>query len=525
VAAGDLTQPERTHTTLTRVPPHDDDTERHVLGAALINTPAAALVATIEPDIFYRPAHQHIAHVITDLVGDGSPTDPGTVAAVLRHRGLLDQVGGAGYLIDLQANVPNTTGTPKWAEMLADYARRRRTLGLASELVDAVYRNVPTGGLVAELHQAASHAALAQHSSWDVANLADALAGDGDDLTPTLLERSDGVRILYPGKVHSIVGEPESGKGWLILLAAVQIILSGGHVLYIDWEADETTQVTRLLELGVEPYAILDQFHYIRPAEPHDSAAALRLAACLDAWPIQLVVLDGVAEALALNGWDENSAADVTTFYVQVARPLCRDSAAVVTIDHVVKDKDSQGRYARGSTAKLAAIDGAVFKLEVFKPFGRGLAGAARITVNKDRHGHVRAHAAGGRNLGEFRLNSTGNAVHALLKAPATPEDAEAGFRPTALMEKVSRAVESANEAGLKPTRNGILTVVRAKRKQDITEALAHLIEEGYIGFTVGARNAHAHLINKPYREADDPRSDRFEPPATPPHPNPDDDL
>lgn len=496
---------------LQRVPPHDDQTEANLLGAVLVQAPIAAL---LEPDHFYREAHATIAQTIVDLAGEGSSTDVGTIAATLRQRGLLDAIGGAAYLIDLQANTPSTTGAPKWAEMLADYANRRRTLGLAGEIVDAVYRNVPTGGLVAELHQAASRAALAQHSSWEVANLAAALAGEGDDLKPTVLHRSDGAAVLYPGKVHSIVGEPESGKGWLVLHGTTQILEQGGHVLYIDWEADDTTQVTRLLELGVPPAIILERFHYIRPAEPHDSAAALRLAACLDAWEVRLVILDGVAEALALNGWDENNAADVTTFYVQVARPLTRDGAAVVTIDHVVKDKDSQGRYARGSTAKLAAIDGAVLKMEAFKPFGRGLAGAARIVVNKDRHGHVRSASAAGRNLGEFRLNSTGSTVHALFKAPSTGDDGEGGFRPTILMERVSIAVEKANEAGVKPTRNAILAVVKSKRKQDTVDAIAHLVDEGYIGFAVGPRNSHAHVVHKPYREVDDPRSDRFEPPT-----------
>lgn len=71
----------------------------------------------------------------------------------------------------------------------------------------------------------------------------------------------------------------------------------------------------------------------------------------------------------------------------------------------------------------------------------------------------------------------------------------------------------------MKPTRNAILAIVKSKRKQDVTDALAHLVEEGYIGFTVGARNSHAHVVQKPYREDEDPRSDRFQPPAAEPPP------
>ncbi len=491
-----MTAETQRRTPLERVPPHDDATERNVLGAALLHPHAAAHVAGIDADIFYRPAHQHIAHVIADLYADASPTDPGTVAAVLRTRGLLDQIGGPSYLTDLQGDCTNTAGTPKWVDILTGYQQRRRTLGLAGEIVDAVYRNTPTDGLVAELHSAANASHLDQPSTWEPVNLVRALAGEGDALHPTLLERVDGQPILYPGKVHSFVGEPEGGKSWLALLATIQAIAHGQHVLYVDFEADDVTQTTRLLELGVDPTDLLERFHYIRPDDPHDKAAALRLTAVLDAWRPHLVVLDGVAEALSLNGWDENSAADVTRFYVQVARPLARYGAAVVTIDHVVKDKESQGRYARGSTAKLAAIDGAVYKVEVVKPFGRGLVGSARIVVNKDRHGHIRAIAGGGKHLGVMRLDSTHPGVIALELTPPDTTHSDGPFRPTGYMEKVSRELESIAEA---PSANAICSVVGGK-KTVVLAAIRALIDESYVDTIAGPRG-FLHRSVKPYRE------------------------
>lgn len=496
-----------TRPTLNRVPPHDTEIERFVLGAALLNTQAAALVADIDPDIFYKPAHTHIADAITGLHTEGSSTDPGTVAAVLRQRGLLDAAGGANYLVDLQTDCPNTTGIPKWADLLRSYHQRRRTLGLAGEIAEAVYRDAPTDGLIAELHDASNNRHLQHHSTWEPANLARALAGEGDTLQPTQLDRTDGNALLYPGKVHSLIGEPEGGKSWLAVLACTQSIQRGEHVLYIDFEADDVTQVTRLLELGVDPTNILEYFHYIRPDEPHDKAAALRLAAAIEAWTPHLVILDGVAEALALNGWDENKASDVTNFYVQVARPLARHGAAVATIDHVTKDKETQGRYARGSTAKLAAIDGAVYKLEVLKPFGRGLAGAAKVLVNKDRHGHIRAIANGGKLLGELHLDATTGTLQLELRPPSVVNP-DQPFRPTHYMEKVSRELEHLTEP---PSANALCSIVGGK-KTIVLAAIRALIDEGYVDTKAGPRG-FLHTSVKPYREAfendypDDPRS------------------
>ena len=42
--------------------------------------------------------------------------------------------------------------------------------------------------------------------------LADLIQGNRELLVPMLFERTDGVCLLYPGLVHNIHGESESGK-------------------------------------------------------------------------------------------------------------------------------------------------------------------------------------------------------------------------------------------------------------------------------------------------------------------------
>ena len=485
-------QPERRQP-LQRVPPHDLETERQLLGAALLTRQAAQVAATVDPLDYYRPAHATIAEAIRDLVADNAQPDPSLVAAILRDRGQLDAIGGPHYLTDLVTDCGTTTNADRHANRIVDHANRRRTLGLAAEIAEAVYTGIDPAGVIAQLHEVTRQQQLAKPSTWEPVNLARAIAGEGDALEPTLLSRADGHRILYPGKIHSFVGEPESGKSWLAAHAAAQTIDAGGHVLYIDFEDNDVTHVSRLIDIGLHPDAILERFHYIHPDEPLGPAASLRITAALEAWPITLAVVDGIAEALALNGWDENKASDVTNLYVRLCRPLAARGAAVVTIDHVTKDKDTQGRYARGSTAKLAAIDGAVYKLEVYKPFGRGLDGAAKVTINKDRHGHVRAIATKGRVLGELHLDST-TGLHIELAPPATQSDEN--WRPTHLMEKVSREVEA--RPGL--TANAIASVIGGK-KQYVLDAIRYLIADGYVTVQLGARRAQEHHSTQPYRD------------------------
>ena len=60
-------------------------------------------------------------------------------------------------------------------------------------------------------------------------------------------------------------------------------------------------------------------------------------------------------------------------------------------MDHVTKAEEGRGRWARGSGAKLALVDGAAYSLNVSAAFSRYVSGSGTLTVAKDRHGMVGA--------------------------------------------------------------------------------------------------------------------------------------
>jgi len=107
-----------------------------------------------------------------------------------------------------------------------------------------------------------------------------------------------------------------------------------------------------------------------------------------------------------LHGLDPLSNPDVERFFEMLPRRLARRGLPVLLTDHVTKDREGRGRYAIGAQHKLAAIDGAAYSLAVVRPFGRGLAGAALLTVTKDRPGYVRQAAGPGGRIGELRVAS-----------------------------------------------------------------------------------------------------------------------
>ncbi len=193
-------------------------------------------------------------------------------------------------------------------------------------------------------------------SSWAPVALESIVAGvlKGEIIgpVPKLLRRTDGKCLLYPGQIHSIAGEPETGKGWISLSAAVSVIEQGGNVLYVDLEDTAESIITRLFSLGLNAEAIVEHFTYVRPDDQF-SDAALRLL--LDARSYDLAVIDGLTEAYSLLGLGDKQD-DVAQFLKTLARPMADRGAAVLLIDHVARTAINRaaGRSARSTSLRVS---------------------------------------------------------------------------------------------------------------------------------------------------------------------------
>nr|WP_246314390.1 AAA family ATPase [Kineococcus aurantiacus] len=326
---------------------------------------------------------------------------------------------------------------------------------------------------------------------------------------------------MYPGRVHSFHGEPESGKSLVAQAEAARVLTDGGRVLFVDFESDRGTVALRLLALGASVEAILERFHYVRPegppSLPHEQQAWTELLA----QRFDLAVLDGVTEALSLAGIASKDNDAVTLWVRRVPRAIAhRTGAAVVVIDHVVKDSDSRGRYAIGGQAKLAALDGAAYVVDVVQPLGRGLRGVLSLRVAKDRPGAVRGFAGKPRRdrtaeAARVTVDSTGpdDRIVVTVDPPvaAAPADDDLGgsrpWRPTALMEKVSRLLEDSRDPVVGST---VTAAVRGKRTA-VSAALDLLVAEQYVARVMHGRAQRHHCL-RPYRQTDDPLSDLYQP-------------
>lgn len=241
-------------------------------------------------------------------------------------------------------------------------------------------------------------------TSWCPRDLTAVSAGE-DVEPPELLHRSDGVALIYRAAVNYVQGPPEALKSMLAKLGVVEVVAELGRVLYVDFEDNERTLMARLVALGLDPAQVAAQVTYIRPDEAlmvrdRPTPGLVDLERVLDAATYDLAVVDGVTEAMTVEGLSLLDNADVAAWMRRLPKRLADRGAAVICIDHVVKSGDERGRYALGAQHKLAAVTGAAYSLRVLKPLARAtgsteVTGAVMVDVVKDRPGHVRAAALG----------------------------------------------------------------------------------------------------------------------------------
>lgn len=232
-----------------------------------------------------------------------------------------------------------------------------------------------------------------EHATWTPIELLPIYLGEREPEKPTILTRDDNINLLYPGKVHSIYGEPESGKSLITQYETARLIAQGKPVLYIDCESDEYTTIDRLKRFGIKA-TDLEHLHYIRPERSWKASITEH-----EAWKdiidkhYALAVIDGVTEALTMFGFETNDNDGITKFMRLIPRQIARHTkAATVLIDHIAKNTSS--RFAIGGQAKLAAIDGAAYIIDTIEPIGIGTIGQLKMNITKDRPGQIRQHCA-----------------------------------------------------------------------------------------------------------------------------------
>jgi len=296
---------------------------------------------------------------------------------------------------------------------------------------------------------------------------------------PAYFPRSDGRRLVYPGRAHAFVGESETYKSFAAMLACKSVVDEGGSALYIDFENNAADTRDRALAVGIPADAFGRSFGYVRPDEPLRDVfkvgpeTALErglIAAYRELRKPQLVVIDGVTEVLALHGLNENRATEVVKYQQLLGRKFVRSGSAVIEVDHA----GHEAERALGSQHKRAGLDGAVY---FFKRAGKlgGRDGRTKInvTVLKDRPGFVRSFAAG-KDVATFEI---GGGSFRLVAPSEKMADLAA---PPEELRAVARVLEAAGDEWV--SEKSVCAAEDVKgRREVVAQRLEYLRAQGFV--------------------------------------------
>lgn len=124
-----------------KIPPHNIDAEKSILGAVLLDKEAVIRVAEfLRAEHFYDPKHNEIYGAVLELFDEGLPIDLVTLSDRLKAKRMLTKVGGRAYLAELAESVPTAAHAEEYGQIVKSLSIRRKMISAAASIDEIAYR-------------------------------------------------------------------------------------------------------------------------------------------------------------------------------------------------------------------------------------------------------------------------------------------------------------------------------------------------------------------------------------------------
>jgi len=206
-------------------PPFAMEAEMALLGGMILDWQVTGEVAQIlkGAEDFYKPAHGTIYTVLLELYDQAQSIDMVQLNQRLVDKGVLEEVGGLEYLVDLVDGTPSAHEAPRYALIVRDKAILRRLIESAGQVLHECYHSDEP---VNELLDRAETAIFELAEKKDTASASD--IGELLKETYERLEREDGQEVggiktgfrdlddmtngVHSGEMIIIAARPSMGK-------------------------------------------------------------------------------------------------------------------------------------------------------------------------------------------------------------------------------------------------------------------------------------------------------------------------
>ncbi len=249
---------------LEKIPPHNIEAEKSVLGAAMLSKDALAdVIDVVKPDDFYHAAHKEIFSIMIDLFTNNISVDIVTVCEELKKRKALELVGGRAYVASLSSEAPSTSNAAEYAKIVGEKASMRQLIKTAEEIREKGYEesldareilDYAENGIfkIAQERQSSDYAPIKEVLVENLAMIDKAIATQGQVVgLSTGFKRLDELTSgLHKSDLIIVAARPAMGKTAFVLnIAQNAAIKSGASVLIFSLEMAKEQLGQRLLSM------------------------------------------------------------------------------------------------------------------------------------------------------------------------------------------------------------------------------------------------------------------------------------
>jgi len=249
---------------MERIPPHNEEAEKSVLGAVMLSKDALFdVMEEVRSGDFYHEAHREIFDAVSDLFRRNAPVDTLTVSEELKKRKTLEMAGGRAYVATLSTLVPSTANARQYGKIVAEKAALRNLIQKAGEIVDKSYQEKQPPEQVLDFAERSIFEIAQQRQRNDFSPLKDVLLeniniidkmsqldGNLTGITSGFLDLDAKTSGFQRSDLVIIAARPAMGKTAFALNIAQQAAIKGNaNVLIFSMEMSKEQLGQRLLAM------------------------------------------------------------------------------------------------------------------------------------------------------------------------------------------------------------------------------------------------------------------------------------
>ncbi|HKK96288.1 MAG TPA: replicative DNA helicase [Anaerovoracaceae bacterium] len=281
-----------------KVPPHDIEAEKSVIGALLLSSDALSeVIDALKPEHFYKKEHQEIFSAVTSLFYKSSNVDMLTVCDELKQRKALEIVGGRAYIAMLTEGVPVVSNAKDYAKIISEKAGLRKLIKAANDIEEKSYEGQEKTEeildfaensvfSIAQDSQVKNYENISDVVVRNISKIEEAQKMDGDVTgIPTGFRELDKLLSgFHPSDLIIVAARPGMGKTAFALNIAEQTAERGKSVLIFSLEMSNEQLGQRMLAMHsrVDMEKIkkgqIEENDWDKIAETNDSFAKMKVS-------------------------------------------------------------------------------------------------------------------------------------------------------------------------------------------------------------------------------------------------------